>query len=162
MGGDNKVLNRAIDKGKDKKPFFGERVGEQIFIGGENSIMAVDEYEYLAEPVSIATAITTATGILVAVQKLFKQLNIKNKQGEESADAGLDPGATVSPEVEPGQDFFANDPASDSAAKYAESGGKVIEKDKTPGNQSTFKVSPTMLAVGAAGLIGVYFLTKKK
>ena len=162
LGGDNKVLNRAIDKGKNKKPFFGERVGEPIFIGGENSIMAVDEYEYLSEPISIGAAITTATGILVAVQKLFKQLGIKNKQGEESADAGLDPGATVSPEVEPGEDFFANDPASDSAAKYAESGGKVITKDKTPGDQSTFKVSPTMLAIGAAGLIGVYFLTKKK
>lgn len=163
LGGDTKVLNRAIDKGKDKKPFFGERVGgATAYIGGENSIMAVDEYDYLGEPVSIATAITTATGILVALQKLFKQLGIKNKKGEENADAGLDPSATVSPDVEPGEDFFANDPASDSAAKYAESGGKVIEKDKTPGNQSTFEISPTMLAISAAGLIIVYFLTKKK
>jgi hypothetical protein len=163
LGGDTKILNKAIDKGKDKKPFLGQRVSGEVFIGGENSIMAVDEFDYIGvEPATITAAITSAAGIVAAAQKLFKSLGIKNKKGEEDVDAGIDPDTPVSPDVEPGEDFFANDPASDSAAKYAESGGKVITKDKTPGDQSTFKISPTVLAIGAAGLIGVYFLTKKK
>jgi hypothetical protein len=165
LGGDYKKLQKAVNKGKDKKPFLGERVkganAVEYMISGDDSIMAPDmDQEFIGvEPATITLAITTATGIIAAAQKLFKQLDIKNKKGEETLTEGLDENAPVSPEVEPGTDFFANDPASEGAAKYAASAGAIKPTDKTIGEATSFKPSPILL-IGAAA-VGIFLLTRK-
>jgi hypothetical protein len=165
LGGDYSKLQKAVDKGKNKKPFLGERVkgatSVEYMISGEDSIMQPDtDQEFIGvEPATITLAITTATGIIVAAKKLFASLGVKGKPGEEELTEGLDESAGVSPDVEPGADFFANDPASEGAAKYAASAGAVKPTDKTPGEAVGFKASPILL-IGAAA-VGIFLLTRK-
>jgi hypothetical protein len=169
LGGDINVLNRAIDKGKNKKALLGQKgvngATQTAYIGGDDSIMGIDDNEYLGEAISISAAITAASGIVIAVQKLFKSLGVKGKPGEGDETEGIDPNEPIVPGVEPGEDFFANDPASKEAASYAESGGAVKPKniDKTPGASGmSFKPSPMLLIGGAAAIVGIVLLTRKK
>lgn len=165
LGGDPKALLKAIDKGKNKKPFLGERVNGatsvQFMISGEDSIMSPEgNDEYIGfDPATITAALTAASGIVAAAMKLIKSLGVKSKKGEGELEDAVDPNATVSPEVEPGSDFFAADPASEGAAKYAASGGSVKPDDKTPGEAVGFKASPILL-IGAAA-VGIFLLTRK-
>ena len=124
LGGDDDKFLKSINAGAAKKPHLVKK--------GVNG--AIEDYDYLGEPVTIATALTTAAGIIAAASKLFKSLGIKKKEGEQDESEVIDPETPVSEEVEKGEDFFANDPASEGAAKYAESGGAV--KPKTPSNKS--------------------------
>jgi hypothetical protein len=166
LGGDYDKLKKAIEKGKNKKPFLGERMkgadSVEYMISGDDSIMQPDnDQEFIGvEPATVTAAITAATGLIAAAAKLFSSLGVKNKKGEGEVTEDIDPNAPISPEVEPGSDFFANDPASEDAAKYAASGGTVKPKDKTPGDAVGFKPSP-MLLLGAAA-VGVFLLTRKK
>ena len=175
LGGDVDALNKAVNKGKGKKPFLGEKKGVSgatatVYIGGENSIMAPDESDYIGfDPASITVALTSAAGIVAAIQKLFKKNNIAPEPGEGDLTEGIDPNTPVSPDIEPGTDFFANDPATPAAASYAESGGKNLPpvSQSTRGLAATntsvgFKPSPILLIGGAAAILGVIMLTKKK
>jgi hypothetical protein len=175
LGGDVDALNKAVNKGKGKKPFLGERKGVSgataaVYIGGDDSIMAPDESDYIGfDPASITLALTSAAGIVAAIQKLFKKNNIAPEPGEGDLGEGIDPNTPVSPDVEPGTDFFANDPATPAAAEYAESGGANVPpvRPSTRGlaasNTSVgFKPSPILLIGGAAAILGVIMLTKKK
>lgn len=165
LGGDFKALEKAINKGKSKRPFLGERVkgatAVEYMISGEDSIMQPDtDQEFIGvEPATITAAITAAAGILAAATKLFQSLGVKNKKEEGEITEDIDPNTPVSPEVEPGADFFANDPASEGAAKYAASAGAVKPTDKTPGEAVGFKASPILL-IGAAA-VGIFLLTRK-
>lgn len=179
LGGDVKALNKAVDKGKGKKPFLGEKKGVNgataaVYIGGYDSIMSEPTNEdYIGfDPASITLALTSAAGILTALQKLFKKNNVASEPGEGGEiNEGIDPDTPISPDVEPGTDFFANDPATPEAAKYAESGGKAKPniQPETRGLQASadtggtsFKPSPILLIGGAAAILGVIMLTKKK
>jgi hypothetical protein len=175
LGGDIDALNKAVNKGKGKKPFLGEKKGVSgataaVYIGGEDSIMAVDNSDFIGfDPASITVALTSAAGIVAAIQKLFNKNKIAPEPGEGDLGEGIDPNTPVSPEVEPGTDFFANDPATPEAASYAESGGKNVPnvRPSTRGlaasNSSVgFKPSPILLIGGAAAILGVIMLTKKK
>jgi hypothetical protein len=175
LGGDIDALNKAVNKGKDKKPFLGEKKGVNgataaVYIGGDDSIMAVDNSDFIGfDPASITVALTSAAGIVAAIQKLFNKNKIAPEPGEGDLTESIDPNTPVSPDVEPGTDFFANDPATPEAASYAESGGKNVPKIKssTRGLAATntsvgFKPSPILLIGGAAAILGVIMLTKKK
>ena len=179
LGGDIDKLNKAIEKGSTKKPLFGSKKG----VNG----IGVD-FEYMGEPVTAATvtaAITSAAGIIAALNKLLKKEGVAEEPGEELGE-GLDPDAPLSPELEPGEPVIPNDPASEGAASYIEKGinflkgvtgnkpkVKVKSRQSAPGsglqagnltNQETtgFKPSPLLIGGGIAAIAAIYLLTKKK
>ena len=179
LGGDIDKLNKAIEKGSTKKPLFGAKKGI-------NGIGA--DYEYMGEPVTAATvgaALTSAAGIIAALNKLLKKEGVAEEPGGELGE-GLDPDAPLSPELEPGEPVIPNDPASDGAASYIEKGinflkgvtgntpkVKVKPRQSQPGsglqagnltNQETtgFKPSPLLIGGGIAAIAAIYLLTKKK
>jgi hypothetical protein len=162
LGGDDDKLFKAIATGAAKKPFL---------VTKKKGVNGFDDYNYLGEAVSITAALTTAAGLVAAASKLFKSLGIKNEKGEQEEGSVIDPETPVSDEVPQGEDFFANDPASEGAAKYAESGGKIKPRtSRAPlsmntGGEATgtgFKPSPLLIGGAAAAVIGIYLLTKKK
>ena len=179
LGGDIDKLNKAIEKGSTKKPLFGSKKG----VNG----IGVD-FEYMGEPVTAATitaAITSAAGIIAALNKLLKKEGVAEEPGEELGE-GLDPDAPLSSELEPGEPVIPNDPASEGAASYIEKGinflkgvtgnkpkVKVKPRQSQPGsglqagnltNQETtgFKPSPLLIGGGIAAIAAIYLLTKKK
>jgi hypothetical protein len=165
LGGDDDKLFKSINTGSKKKPFL---VSKKKGVNG-----FVDYYyeDYIGvEPATITTALTTAAGLVAAASKLFKSLGIKNEKGEQEEGDVIDPETPVSEDVPQGEDFFANDPASEGAAKYAESGGKIKPRtSRAPlsmntGGEATggFKPSPLLIGGAAAAVIGIYLLTKKK
>ena len=173
LGGNIDALNKAVDKGKGKKPFLGEKKGvnQPLYIGGNDSIMsAPNDADYIGfDPASITLALTSAAGIIAAISKLFKKNNVKGDPADGDPAEGIDPDTPVSEDIEPGSDFFANDPASDEAVKYAQSGGtaKPPIKNTTKGLSATadevgFKPSPMLLIGGAAAILGIIMITKKK
>lgn len=162
LGGDDDKLFKAIATGAAKKPFL---------VTKKKGVNGFEDYNYLGEAVSITAALTTAAGLVAAASKLFKSLGIKKEPGEQDEDELIDPSTPVSDEVPQGEDFFANDPASEGAAKYAESGGKVKPRtSRAPLSMNTggadtgtgFKPSPLLIGGAAAAVIGIYLLTKKK
>jgi len=179
LGGDIDKLNKAIEKGSTKKPLFGSKKG----VNG----IGVD-FEYMGEPVTAATvtaAITSAAGIIAALNKLLKKEGVTEEPGEEPLGEGLDPDAPLSPELQPGEVAIPNDPASEGAASYIEKGinflkgvtskkpaVKVKPRQSQPGlqagnltNQETatgFKPSPLLIGGGIAAIAAIYLLTKKK
>jgi hypothetical protein len=144
LGGDTKALKKAIDKGKAKKPkgIFG--IGEGEGEGGGLNVKEVTE------------AVGAASGIIGVVLKLLKSLGIGKKDKKDPLENDKEPSGAIHPNLAPGEDFFANDPATPEAANYAESGGK------TSNTSEAFKPSPILLIGGAAAILGVIMLTKKK
>jgi hypothetical protein len=161
VGGNIDKLNKAVDKGKDKKPFLGEKKGVNGIYGIDDDVII----GYIgAEPVSTATLLTAAAGLIAAAGKLFKSLGIKNKEGEKNVEEGVED-AKVSEELGEGENFAANDPASKEAEDYAASGGVVKPniKSSTKGDGGMgFKPSPLIIGGGIAALGLIYFLTKSK
>jgi len=180
LGGDIDKLNKAIEKGSTKKPLFGAKKGV-------NGLGA--DYEYMGEPVTAATvtaALTSAAGIIAALNKLLKKESIPEEPGEEPLGEGLDPEAPLSPELQPGDPAIPNDPASEGAASYIEKGINFLKgvtgnkpkvtvkpRQSQPGsglqagnltNQETtgFKPSPLLIGGGIAAIAAIYLLTKKK
>lgn len=177
LGGDVSALDKAVAKGLPKKALFGKPKG----------VNGVD-FEYLGEPTTAAVtaALTSAAGIIASLKKLLSSLNIKKEAGEGDIDEDIDPETPLTPEAEAGEPVIPNDPASDTAAEYIQKGIKFIEgitnkppkltpkgkpskqtgtdkieaeSDKTP---YAFKPSPMVIGVGAAAILGIYLLTKKK
>jgi len=169
-----------LKKEVQKKPLFGSKKG----VNG----IGVD-FEYMGEPVTAATvtaAITSAAGIIAALNKLLKKEGVAEEPGEEPLGEGLDPDAPLSPELQPGDPTIPNDPASDGAASYIQKGIKFIEgltgkrpavkvrpRQSDPGsglqagnltNQTTntFTPSPLLIGGGIAAVAAIYLLTKKK
>jgi hypothetical protein len=163
VGGKIDSLNKAIDKGKDKKPFLGERKGmsgatDVVYIGGANSICRVDDDTTAIgfDPATITTALASAGAIIAAVNKLFKKegINQDPKDGEEIDTSNVPP---INPD---GGDFAAKDPASPEAEKYALTGETPPVTSKSG---SSFKPSLPLILGGAAIAAGaIYMLTKKK
>jgi len=164
IGGDFSALQRAIDKGKSKKPFLGSKgvngALEDEYISATGDDVFRNDDGINAEPVSTATAITLATGILTAAAALFKSLGIKAKSKDDNLDDVTDPNAPIVPEAEPGEPVIPNDPASAESEQYIEKGIQKIGADKTPG--ASFTPSPMLIIGGVAALGAIYLLTKKK
>lgn len=171
LGGDVDALNRAVDQGLKRKPLFGKPKG----VNGIN-------IEYLGEVVTaatIATALSSAAGIIASLKKILGKENVKGEAGEPDIDQDIDPETPISPEAEPGEPVIPNDPASNTAAEYIEKGIKFIEgitnkppklrpkgKPSSPKNSTdqveptttdktpfSFSPSPVMLGVGAAAIL---------
>jgi hypothetical protein len=184
LGGDIDKLNKAIEKGSTKKPLFGAKKGV-------NGLGA--DYEYMGEPVTAATvtaALTSAAGIIAALNKLLKKESIPEEPGEEPLGEGLDPEAPLAPELEPGEPVIPNDPASSGAASYIEKGinflkgvtgnkpavrvkprtsrpagsGSGLQAGNLTNQEETtgFKPSPLLIGGGIAAIAAIYLLTKKK
>jgi len=176
VGGDVDALNKSVNKGKDKKPLLASKKTKASIQGATSVeyslINGPDGDEFVGEPVTLATitaAIGTASALIVAVKKLFNKEGIQSQPGEDEAieeNPEFDPNATIAPG---GGDTFANDPASEDAAKYAASGGTNIPpvSDTTRGlsatNSSiTSSINPMYIVGGVAALGAIYLLTKKK
>jgi hypothetical protein len=158
FGGDTSALQKAINNGKVKKPRGGMNgIGEDA-AGGEGGVNTKD----------IIEGVGAASGIISVVIKLFQSLGIGKGKKEPLKD-DVDPNAPIDPNIEPGEDFFANDPASDEAKNYALSAGqtkpKTLQASSMPGtggNTSNFKISPLLIGGGIAALAAIYLITKKK
>jgi hypothetical protein len=154
LGGDTDKLKKAINKGKTKKAkgIFGISEGEAGAEGGGGLNFK-----------EIGEAAGAASGIIGVVLKLLKSLGIGKKDKKDPLEDDAAPDGKVHPDLEPGQDFFANDPATPEAQKYAESGGELKPKSlEASANYGLFKPSPLLIGGAAAALIGIYLLTKKK
>jgi hypothetical protein len=156
FGGDTQALQKAINNGKGKKPRGGMNgIGEEA-AGGEG-----------VNTKDIIEGVGAASGIISVVIKLFQSLGIGKGKKDPLKD-DVDPNAPIDPNIEPGEDFFANDPASDEAAKYALSAGqtkpKTLQASSMPGtgNTSNFKISPLLIGGGLAAIAAIYLITKKK
>lgn len=179
LGGDIGKLNQAVDKGKVKKPVFGEKKG-----------VGEIEADFIGEPVTAATitaALSAAAGIIASLNKILKKEGVAEEPGETPIDEGIDPETPLSPEAEPGEPVVPNDPASEGAAEYINKGIKFLEgtgllpkvkvkpkgrpaapsrgeaaTDKTPEASTGFTPSPLLIGGGIAAIAAIYFLTKKK
>lgn len=179
LGGDIGKLNQAVDKGKVKKPVFGEKKG-----------VGEIEADFIGEPVTAATitaALGAAAGIIASLNKILKKEGVAEEPGETPIDEGIDPETPLSPEAEPGEPVVPNDPASEGAAEYINKGIKFLEgtgllpkvkvkpkgrpaapsrgeaaTDKTPEASAGFTPSPLLIGGGIAAIAAIYFLTKKK
>lgn len=179
LGGDISKLNQAVDKGKVKKPVFGEKKG-----------VGEIEADFIGEPITAATitaALSAAAGIIASLNKILKKEGVAEEPGETPIDEGIDPETPLSPEAEPGEPVVPNDPASEGAAEYINKGIKFLEgtgllpkvkvkpkgrpaapsrgeaaTDKTPEPGTGFTPSPLLIGGGIAAIAAIYFLTKKK
>lgn len=157
FGGDTSALQKAINNGKGKKPRGGMNgIGEDA-AGGEG-----------VNTKDIIEGVGAASGIISVVIKLFQSLGIGKGKKDPLKD-DVDPNAPIDPNIEPGEDFFANDPASDEAKNYALSAGaskpRTLQASSMPGtggNTSNFKISPLLIGGGIAALAAIYLITKKK
>jgi hypothetical protein len=158
FGGDTGALQKAINNGKGKKPRGGiNGIGEDA-AGGEGGVNTKD----------IIEGVGAASGIISVVIKLFQSLGIGKGKKDPLKD-DVDPNAPIDPNIEPGEDFFANDPASDEAKNYALSAGqtkpRTLQASSMPGtggNTSNFKISPLLIGGGLAAIAAIYLITKKK
>ena len=186
IGGDIDKLNAAVEKGKNKKAILGERkIGDAGFNDDEIVVG-----EYIGEPVTLATvtaAVSAASGIIVALNKLLGKNNVPEEPGDEPLDEGIDPNTPLAPGAEPGEPVIPNDPASEGAGKYIEKGidflkgltstpPKIKPRTKAPGGTITpsnttstatsagtsFSPSPLLIGGGIAAIAAIYFLTKKR
>jgi hypothetical protein len=157
FGGDTGALQKAINNGKGKKPRGGMNgIGEDA-AGGEG-----------VNTKDIIEGVGAASGIISVVIKLFQSLGIGKGKKDPLKD-DVDPNAPIDPNIEPGEDFFANDPASDEAKNYALSAGqskpRTLQASSMPGtggNTSNFKISPLLIGGGLAAIAAIYLITKKK
>lgn len=177
VGGDVDALNKAVNKGKGKKPLLASKKTRAAIKGAMSAeyglINGPDGDEYIGEPVTIATitaALTTASGLIVAVKKLFNKKGIQPEAGEDEAleeNPEYDESATLGAD---GGDVIANDPASEDAAQYAVTGGKKKPAlsastkgiEATSDAVSTTSINPLYVVGGIAALGAIYLLTKKK
>jgi LPXTG-motif cell wall-anchored protein len=186
LGGDIDTLNKAVDKGKNKKAIFGERrMGDAGFNDDEIVIG-----EYIGEPVTLAAvtaAVTAASGIIAQLNKILGKNNVPEEPGEPPLDENIDPNTPLAPGLEPGEPVIPNDPASIGAGKYIAKGidflkgltstpPKIKPRTKAPGGTITpsnttstatstgtsFSPSPLLIGGGIAAIAAIYFLTKKR
>jgi len=144
LGGDYSKLKKAVDKAKNKKPFFGAGKGVKGIESTYTEYYETYQQEGIGSLAAVAGFLTAAAPVLLAVQNLFKKEGIPD--GEEPVITPEE--ASKTEPIDPGGQGFT----------VADSEGKT-----TPGTTSTsFKPSPLLIggAIGAIALI--YILTSKK
>jgi hypothetical protein len=153
LGGDTDKLKKAINKGKNKKALGIFGISEEGATGEGGGLNFKE----------IGEAAGAASGIIGVVVKLLKSLGIGKKNEKDPLADDAAPDGKVHPDLAAGEDFFANDPATPEAQKYAESGGELKPKSlEASANFGSFKPSPLLIGGAAAAVIGIYLLTKKK
>jgi hypothetical protein len=152
LGGKFDKLQSSIKKGASKKPLFGKGKGiKSPYFENEQGIMFTYGAEFepsnnIGEPTTataVATALTAAAPILLAVSKLFKKQGIPEGEGDVLTEEEKQ---ETTPIDENNEGFTVED----------------SESKTTPAAITTFKPSPLVIggAIGAIAL--VYFLTSKK
>lgn len=165
LGGDFGALQKSIDRGRKRKPLF----------GGDKAIKGIGEPMVnigIGEPVTLATAATTAAPILIMIYKFIKKAGIK-PEGDEKPPAGdtgppaPDPNDPVSQALQSGK-FAPTDPQGDEATAYVKSQGQVFVNSagqvvaRPGGNSGRGLLSGKNLLILGGGAIAVLFLLKKK
>ena len=143
LGGKFETLKKDIDKGKNKRPLFGESkktkgIKGRYFDNTEDSYIGAAGVDDAA----IVAFIAAATPALIAVSNLFKKNNIPEDAGGADGDVVTSGEKDASEPLPKG--FEAADPESGSGLNLG------------------FKPSPLMIGGIVGGLALVYFLTKKK
>jgi len=143
LGGKFDKLEKAINKGKSKKPLAGESKNNKALKGIDGRYLTDSESGYIGvvDLAAIGTFLATAAPALIAAKALFKQNGIP--EGEEGDVITKDEADATEPLP---KGFEAADP---------ETGGKG-------GTGTSFKPSPLLIGGVIGGLALVYFLTKKK
>jgi len=171
LGGKISSLNKAIDKGKNKRAIKPKNrisgATDVVYIGGPDSICYVGEGEGGTDAAkgfnieAIMKIVGQATPIIGALTKLFKKLFIKDKPEDEGKTPDVADDEQINPD---GKDFVVNDPASPEAETYAKTKQvPTLSEETTKGGGTSFKPSPIMIAAGVGvAALGIYFLTKKK
>jgi hypothetical protein len=145
LGGDFSKLQKAINNGKSKKPFFGAGKGVKGIESTYTEYYETYQQEGIGSLAAVAGFLTAAAPVLLAVQNLFKKEGIPDGEmpvitpDESSKTEPIDPS---------GQGFTV-----------ADSEGKTTPSATT---STSFKPSPLLIggAIGAIALI--YILTSKK
>jgi hypothetical protein len=136
FGGTFDKLQESINTGKTKKPLLGKGRGVN---GLEFDYISEVEFDFIGEPVTAAALITSASAILIPVQKLLDELGIRKTEGE---------------------DIITPDEVEEAVA----TGNKITDPNFKPSDPEGMSFAPSPMLIG--GLIGaaalVYFLTKKK
>jgi hypothetical protein len=133
LGGDFSHLKTAIEQGS-KKSLSG------VTRDGELGVVAM------------STAIMTATPIIIAVVKIFKDLGLTTPQEQTEEQVGIDNGKLLlggSPEIEKDT---ANMPPNEDAGRTSPDGDPADEEGMSMGMK---------IGLGVAGAGALYFLTKK-
>ena len=171
LGGKINSLNKAIDKGKNKRAIKPKNrisgATDVVYIGGPNSICYVGEGEGGADAAKginlegIMKIVGQATPIIGALTKLFKKLFIKDKPEDEGKAPEVSDDEQINPD---GKDFVINDPAGPEAETYAKTKQvPALSESTTKGDGISFKPSPVMIAAAlGVAAVGIYLLTKKK
>lgn len=151
FGGNYDKLMKAVNKGKAKKPFLGEKAS----VEGIGSVVAV------------GTLLASAAPIIIAVTKLFKSDGAGDS--EELSDLEeLANEASVAYEEGTGEsaEEMAKGVVKAKTVKKGEAGGddeedEEDEEESGGGLLSNLSLSPTTIGLGVAAAAGLYFLTKK-
>ena len=151
LGGDYKKLMAAVDKGANKKPVFGMRDKRKI------SAYYSDDESYIGiEPATTAALLASAAPILLALSKLFKSSGVDGEAGEETL---TDAEAAETEAI--GEKTVVSDTESSEAAA-----AQPPTADQDPSNlqvlNTGFKASHLLIGGVVAGIVLIYFLTKKK
>lgn len=156
LGGDFDKLKKSIDKGASKKALFGKGKGiKSPYL--YNEAIGATEFQYGAEFISefdepfvgavdwaaVGAFLATAAPALIAAQNLFKKKGIPEGEGDVLTDEEKN---NTEPLDKDGQGFEAADPDSKSGS----------------GSGSGFTPSPLLIGGVAAGVLALYFITKKK
>jgi len=142
-------LIQSINTGKDKKPLFGEKRGVTGIYSYDRNLEENEPYIGVGEAL-----IATATPILIAVQKLLKDLGIKPEDIANLVTPGEKEDADASGNKFDDANFEPSDPEP----------GVKIPATKTEGTalKTGFEVSPLLIGgVLGAGVL-IYLLYKKK
>jgi hypothetical protein len=144
LGGAPDKLIGAINKGKEKKPLFGQKIN------------GATQVAYLGEPVTASALIVAAGGILAALQQLFKKEGIPLE--ENLAEEGTLP-------IDDGAGFDVTDPETPEAA--AANQAAAVRRAATPQRQTTnqsatkpAEKSSLILPLGIAAALALFAFKK--
>jgi hypothetical protein len=180
LGGDIKALDRSVDKAKDKKPFLGEKKGvnEPEYIGSLAAIGAA---------LTAAAGIIAELKKLFGKEGVPEEPGIPDAGDGIDPDTPIvpeaEPGEPVIPNdpaskgaadfITKGIEFVEGLTKKRPNIKYTppKRPSKAPTRDPlnasasnvdTEQSSTSFKPSPLMIGAAAAGVIGIYLLTKKK
>ena len=141
----------AVEKGAKKKPVFGMRDKRKI------SAYYSDEESYIGiEPATTAALLASAAPILLAFSNLFKTIGIE-KKGEEETITEEEAAETEAI----GEKTFVDDTETSEAAA-AQPPTAAQDPSNLQVLNTGFKASPMLIGGVVAGIVLIYFLTKKK
>ena len=154
LGGDVSKLDKAVNTGITKKPFLGAKKG----------LKGIElNNDFIGDPATVITAITSAAAIIAAFGKLFKSLGIKSKKDEgtdeEIEELTKDENGNEYKIME-GEDFSTIDNDGEEAENYTNKGIFNPNLPKTLTGKGN-KINPLLIGLGGLALIFLLKNNKK-